>query len=538
MSVEEMIKRSFSEFSTQHLLGSRDLPQLADKIRHCLDKLEKAKMNGGDHQGENLVRKDVKCPLHGSDCDAEGMFTLLETENEAHACVLSWLGCGSGGRFDASLIPPGRLVVVRAAMPGRIMLSNSLAIVVQGGSTRDGTKKKKSSASTPGSIVVCALCPKGIVLPDDATVHDMYASESSFMPGTYRRLTDESLGGGGRLLAMVEVTYLKLVRICDDGLDAAELIDTAATSIGGVKKPVAPSRSISNSGFGSGMVAMGKKKGANDMMMMGSFGKKSKKKNKKQTKAAALVAPELRQASGNSTSSSSTFSQSKVDPKAAAAAFAKVMAGDAPAVACVAKHLVMASAPLKNTASLDESLPRAVDYGTELKIKEMDFVESCRRLANARTDIEAHPSASCTQWPERRVPVERERRLREKLRHIERVLSDENLDLFPDFTKKLGILRALEYTSNADVVQLKGRVACEVNTCDELVLTELVFENVLEPLSCEEAVALLSAFVFQQRTDDAPELNENLNEAQARLVGIAQSLAAVQMDHGLEVSAA
>ena len=58
----------------------------------------------------------------------------------------------------------------------------------------------------------------------------------------------------------------------------------------------------------------------------------------------------------------------------------------------------------------------------------------------------------------------------------------ENLDLFPDFTKKLSILRALEYTSDMDVVQLKGRVACEVNTCDELVLTELVFENVLEGL--------------------------------------------------------
>ena len=145
-------------------------------------------------------------------------------------------------------------------------------------------------------------------------------------------------------------------------------------------------------------------------------------------------------------------------------------------------------------------------------------------MAIARAEIEAHPVASSPQWPEKRVPIERESRLREKLRHIERVLSDENLDLFPDFTKKLGILRALEYTSDADVVQLKGRVACEVNTCDELVLTELVFENVLEPLSCEEAVALLSAFVFQQRTDDAPELNDNLNEAQAKLVGIAQRL--------------
>ena len=44
MSVEEMIKRSFSEFSTQHLLGSRDLPQLAARISRCLDKLEKAKL--------------------------------------------------------------------------------------------------------------------------------------------------------------------------------------------------------------------------------------------------------------------------------------------------------------------------------------------------------------------------------------------------------------------------------------------------------------------------------------------------------------
>ena len=57
-----------------------------------------------------------------------------------------------------------------------------------------------------------------------------------------------------------------------------------------------------------------------------------------------------------------------------------------------------------------------------------------------------------------------------------------------------------------------------------------------EPLSCEEAVALLSAFVFQQRTDDASELNRKITRSTKKLVGIAQSLAAVQMDHGLEVS--
>lgn len=35
-------------------------------------------------------------------------------------------------------------------------------------------------------------------------------------------------------------------------------------------------------------------------------------------------------------------------------------------------------------------------------------------------------------------------------------------------------------------MQLKGRVACEINTCDELIATEMVFENVLESLNPPE----------------------------------------------------
>ena len=45
-----------------------------------------------------------------------------------------------------------------------------------------------------GADLVCALCPEFIGTPDYKC--DIKATESSFMPGTYRRLTDESLGGG------------------------------------------------------------------------------------------------------------------------------------------------------------------------------------------------------------------------------------------------------------------------------------------------------------------------------------------------------
>lgn len=42
-------------------------------------------------------------------------------------------------------------------------------------------------------------------------------------------------------------------------------------------------------------------------------------------------------------------------------------------------------------------------------------------------------------------------------------------------------------------------MACEVNSGDELVATELIFAGVLAELSPEQAVALLSALVFQAR---------------------------------------
>ena len=129
-----------------------------------------------------------------------------------------------------------------------------------------------------------------------------------------------------------------------------------------------------------------------------------------------------------------------------------------------------------------------------------------------------------------RLPIERISLLKDKLSHIDLVLSNQNLSLFPDFERKCEILQYLEYTSVEDsVVQLKGRVACEVNTCDELLLTEIIFENVLEPLTTEEAVALLSAFVFQQRgVDDAPELNEALLHAKEQVESIADSICAVR----------
>ena len=77
--------------------------------------------------------------------------------------------------------------------------------------------------------------------------------------------------------------------------------------------------------------------------------------------------------------------------------------------------------------------------------------------------------------------------------------------------------------------------ACEVNTVDELILTELVFENILDDLEPAEIAAVLSAGVFQKKTDQPPMLTEQLLHAQKRVVSVAHSLGVVQMECGLDI---
>jgi ATP-dependent RNA helicase DOB1 len=69
----------------------------------------------------------------------------------------------------------------------------------------------------------------------------------------------------------------------------------------------------------------------------------------------------------------------------------------------------------------------------------------------------------------------------------------------------------LGFTTPADVVEMKGRVACEISTGDELLLTEMMFQGVFNDLSVDQAVSLLSCFVFDEKVDAKAKLQEELS---------------------------
>ena len=85
------------------------------------------------------------------------------------------------------------------------------------------------------------------------------------------------------------------------------------------------------------------------------------------------------------------------------------------------------------------------------------------------------------------------RELRKRIQATNDVLQMEELKA------RKRVLRRLQFTSADDIVDVKGRVACEISSGDELLLTELIFNGVFNSLSPEQCAGLLSCFVFGEK---------------------------------------
>jgi antiviral helicase SKI2 len=52
--------------------------------------------------------------------------------------------------------------------------------------------------------------------------------------------------------------------------------------------------------------------------------------------------------------------------------------------------------------------------------------------------------------------------IRQKIEDLKNVMSDQNLELLPDYEQRIDVLKELGFIDENGNVELKGRVACEV----------------------------------------------------------------------------
>lgn len=173
------------------------------------------------------------------------------------------------------------------------------------------------------------------------------------------------------------------------------------------------------------------------------------------------------------------------------------------------------------------------------KIKNLEFRQLCESKQSEEASIMTMKSIQCRDFGKhvrtrlsfanfKYAQYHEEFLLRLQISALKQMLSDQNLELLPDYEGRVSVLKEFNFLDESSTVQLKGRVACEINSAHELVLTELILENFLADYEPEEIVALLSCFVFHEKTDVEPTMSPKLQRGKAEIIKLAKMVSKVQ----------
>ena len=481
LSVEDMIQRSFSEFHTQRAISSTDL---LPKLRRCEAGASRARMKYSamcdmPHislpGGADTVRAYVEATVRARDLST---WQAVHVKNKGRPSDLKNLFCS------------GRRVWV---------LHETLASPVPGILLSEPNDGKESS--TMGLSVA----------PEEASAQ----------------------------MAALRTMQLWVLVLLPPGQDPPAVPPTASGTVSGLPLPVRPSAralppgfTAGKKGYGSTATAarplpewaprsgripestIGVTAGAGFLVMQASL-----------TDIVYVSSPKKPGPIDCPTPSSGTTSGSSAGEKGSK----MLHFGDLDLTPCLEALVLEGTGP--------ETSP--VDSAKVLRINDFDFVRRQMELSEAVQALACSPLHASPHSETLFSQAYKEWRLLRKIRYINHFMSSENLALFPDFQQRLAVLRHLGYVegiAGSDVASLKGRVASEINTADELLTSEFILGNILEPLNPPEAAAMLSALVFQEKLAGGErELTPRMEEARVLMLAVQDNLLALQEALGVGV---
>ena len=177
-----------------------------------------------------------------------------------------------------------------------------------------------------------------------------------------------------------------------------------------------------------------------------------------------------------------------------------------------------------------------LDPQKNMKIDDEDFKLLLRKIEVLEKKLYSNPLASSPQLGDLYEKYSKKRALHNDIRQLRHKINESQAVIqLDDLRRRKRVLRRLGFCTPNDIIELKGRVACEISSGDELLLTELIFNGNFNELKPEQAAALLSCFAFQERCKEAPRLKPELAEPLKNMREIAAKIAKIMKDSKLEI---
>ncbi|EUC60510.1 ATP-dependent RNA helicase (dob1), putative [Rhizoctonia solani AG-3 Rhs1AP] len=177
-----------------------------------------------------------------------------------------------------------------------------------------------------------------------------------------------------------------------------------------------------------------------------------------------------------------------------------------------------------------------LDPITNMNIKDVKFKELVEKIATLEKQLEAHSLHSDPRLPTLYDTYAQKQDLVAQIRVLKKTLgAAQDVMQMDELKCRKRVLRRLGFASTDEVVEIKGRVACEISTGDELLLTEMIFNGVFNSLLPEQCAALLSCFVFTEKSEQSTKLKEELAGPLRTLQEIARRIAKVAKESKMPV---
>lgn len=144
-------------------------------------------------------------------------------------------------------------------------------------------------------------------------------------------------------------------------------------------------------------------------------------------------------------------------------------------------------------------------------ITDEKFIELLKKLEILDKKIKKHEINKKVDKQNQLLNYERKKELEIKIMETRsEILKAEQIVQLEDLKRRKRVLRRLGFISSTDIIEIKGRVACEINSGDELILTDLLFQGVFNSLTPEQCVGLLSCFVCEEKENPKNSLPEEM----------------------------
>ncbi|KAM1195939.1 hypothetical protein ACFX13_022883 [Malus domestica] len=172
----------------------------------------------------------------------------------------------------------------------------------------------------------------------------------------------------------------------------------------------------------------------------------------------------------------------------------------------------------------------------DMGIEDPEIVELVNQIEDLEQKLYAHPLHKSQDVNQIKC-FQRKAEVDHEIQQLKSKMRESQLQKFRDELKNRSrVLKKLGHIDAEGVVQLKGRAACLIDTGDELLVTELMFNGTFNDLDHHQIAAIASCFIPVDKSNEQIQLRTELARPLQQLQESARRIAEIQHECKLDVN--